>query len=53
MNKPDTIASGYGERKIAQKKIDDTHVLRVIFEEKKDAKRIITIYPGRIKRYEN
>jgi hypothetical protein len=43
---------GYLDRFIAQKKIDETHVLRVVYEETNNIIFIITIYPGRIRRYE-
>jgi len=49
---PDRIDSGYKERKIAQKVLDKTHVLRVIFEETPEEWVIITLYPGRRERYE-
>ena len=48
----DRIDSGYKERKIAQKVLDKTHVLRVIFEETPEEWVIITLYPGRRERYE-
>ncbi len=49
---PDRIDIGYKERIIAQKRFDDTHVLRVVYEEFPDKKYIITVYPGRRSRYE-
>ena len=49
---PDNIESGYKERLIAQKILDEEHVIRVVYEESKDNLRIITMYPGRKKRYE-
>jgi len=49
---PDKIEKGYKERLIAQKELDKEHVLRVVYEEKQDYIFIITLYPGRRKRYE-
>ena len=50
---PDKISHGKKNRKIAQKIIDEQHVLRVIFEEEKEEITIITFYPARRERYEN
>jgi len=36
---------------IAQSKLDNTHVLRVIYKQEDNLKTIITFYPGRIKQY--
>jgi hypothetical protein len=49
---PDKVDHGYKERKIAQKVIDENHVIRVVFEEQHDKFRVITFYPGRRVRYE-
>ena len=49
---PDKIETGYKNRLIAQKKIDDEHVLRVVYEKQEDEILIITAYPGRRSRYE-
>ncbi|MFC1612827.1 DUF4258 domain-containing protein [Patescibacteria group bacterium] len=38
---------------IAQRKIDETHVLRVVYKKENRNIKIITFYPGRIKKYEN
>jgi len=38
---------------IAQKVIDDEHVLRVVYEIEGDEIVIVTFYPGRRKRYED
>lgn len=53
LQKPDKIDPGYKDRKIAQRVIDDSHVLRVVFEEREDVRRVITLYPGRRERYED
>lgn len=50
---PDKIVVGYKGRKIAQKAIDEQHILRVIFEDFSDTIKIITFYPGKRDRYEN
>jgi len=49
---PDNISSGFNDRKIAQKKIDEKHSIRVIFEEIENEIIIITFYPVRSGRYE-
>ena len=52
VSKPEKLERGYENRFIAQSKLNETHVLRVIYEEMNNCKLIITIYPGRIKRYD-
>ena len=49
---PDSIDIGYKDRLVAQKTLDETHVLRVVYEESEKIVTVITIYPGRRKRYE-
>ena len=49
---PDSTSIGKVNRKIAQKILDENHVLRVIYEDSEDEILIITLYPGRRKRYE-
>jgi len=49
---PDKIEIGYKDRLIAQKKIDDKHVLRVVHEKEEGKVLVITVYPGRRSRYE-
>ncbi|MCD6413095.1 MAG: DUF4258 domain-containing protein [Elusimicrobia bacterium] len=49
---PQKILDGQKSRKIAQKDLDDTHLLRVIYEEESGCKIIVTFYPGRKKFYE-
>lgn len=49
---PDKIDMGYKNRLIAQRNLDDTHVLRVVYEKKPEKLLIITVYPGRRSRYE-
>lgn len=38
---------------IAQIKIDNEHVLRVVYKKERGIIKIITFYPGRTKQYEN
>ena len=52
MIEPDNIEKGYKGRLIAQKELDEDHVLRVVYEKEADKIIIITLYPGRKKRYE-
>ncbi len=49
---PDKIGRGYKNRLIAQKIIDDTHVIRVLYESYPEMIWVITVYPGRRYRYE-
>ena len=49
---PDSIEKGYKGRLIAQKRMDKEHVIRVIYEERKEKIIIITAYPGKRSRYE-
>lgn len=42
-----------GGRLIAQAKISDTHVLRVVYREEGDERVVIIFYPGRRARYED
>lgn len=49
---PDSVESGYKNRKIAQRFIDENHILRIVFEESEDEIIIVTMYPARRKRYE-
>jgi hypothetical protein len=49
---PDSTDKGYMLRKIAQKVVDENHVLRVVYQESDSEIKIITLYPARRKRYE-
>lgn len=49
---PDRIEAGYKGRWIAQKDIDQEHVVRVVYVDEKEIRKIITFYPGRKDRYE-
>jgi len=48
----DKTDQGYKGRRIAQKRLDNNHVLRVVYEEYTDSILVITLYPGRRERYE-
>ncbi|OGY33299.1 MAG: hypothetical protein A3C02_00385 [Candidatus Andersenbacteria bacterium RIFCSPHIGHO2_02_FULL_45_11] len=50
--KPDLIDHSRLPLHIAQKTIDDTHVLRVVYKREGRIKVIITFYPGRKSSYE-
>lgn len=50
--KPDVIDHSRLPLYIAQKTIDDTHVLRVVYKREGRVKVIITFYPGRKSSYE-
>ncbi|MEW6614348.1 MAG: DUF4258 domain-containing protein [Thermodesulfobacteriota bacterium] len=49
---PDKIEEGYEGRLVAQKGIDDSHVVRVVYETGTEGYYIVTVYPGRRSRYE-
>ena len=51
VNNPDIINYSRLPLLIAQKKIDKNHVLRVVYKQTADDKKIITFYPGRSKQY--
>ncbi len=50
---PDKIETGYNGRFVAQKTIDDDHVMRVVYETKEvGISIVVTVYPGKRSRYE-
>ncbi|QJB29415.1 DUF4258 domain-containing protein [Limnospira fusiformis SAG 85.79] len=49
---PDKVESREGEKYIAQKRLNETLVLRVVYREYADRILVITHYPGRRSRYE-
>ena len=51
LEKPDLIDFSRFPLFIAQKKIDDKHVLRVVFKKEQYQIKIITFYPGRVRKY--
>ena len=50
---PDKVEKGLNGRLIAQKAIDEKHVIRVVFEKKEKSYIIVTFYPGRRNYYES
>ena len=51
VNASDAVVPGYGGRMIYQKRLNG-YVIRVIVEEHKNVKRVITVYKARSVRYE-
>ena len=49
---PDKLIPQVGKL-VAQTRISDTHVLRVVYREEGDERVVITFYPGRRTRYED
>lgn len=49
---PDRILKGHKDRLVAQKRLDDEHVLRVVYEDRGETILVITVYPGKRSRYE-
>ena len=49
---PHESSPGYLERLVARLKLDEGHILRVVYEEN-DEVAVITIYPARQDRYED
>jgi uncharacterized DUF497 family protein len=49
---PDKIEEGYKGRMIAQKGLDTSHVVRVVYEKHGEEIKVITFYPGRRERYD-
>jgi hypothetical protein len=50
---PEKVDEGFRGRKIAQRRISEAHVLRVVYEEKQSEIRVVTFYPGKRSRYES
>jgi len=50
--KPAGVFEGPRGRKIAQGSLDESRVLRVVYEEKGDDIIVVTFYPGKRRRYE-
>ncbi len=48
---PDLIDNSRAPLKIAQRQIDDDHVLRVVYRYDEGVKLVITFYPGRTTQY--
>lgn len=49
---PAKVIPQQGGRFIAQKRITEHHVLRVVYRQEGDTRVVITFYPGRRERYE-
>jgi hypothetical protein len=49
---PDTVEAGNEDKQIAQKRLNESLVLRVVYREFNAFILIITLYPGRRSRYE-
>jgi hypothetical protein len=52
LRKPEKVDEGFRGRKVAQRKISEKHVLRVVYEETQKELVVVTFYPGRRSRYE-
>jgi len=50
---PDVVIEQSGGRYVAQKRITERHVLRVVYRREGEDRVVITFYPGRRERYEN
>ena len=53
MSNPDKVISQPNGRFIAQKRITEQHVLRIVYREEGEKRVVITFYPGRRERYED
>ena len=53
LRRPEKIEEGFRGRKIAQRRISEKHVLRVVYQEKQKEIGVVTFYPGRRSRYES
>jgi hypothetical protein len=53
LRKPNKIDEGFRGRKVAQRRISEKHVLRVIYVEGQKEIAVVTFYPGRRSRYES
>jgi hypothetical protein len=53
LRRPEKIEEGFRGRQIAQRRISEKHVLRVVYQEKQKEIGVVTFYPGRRSRYES
>ncbi len=53
LKEPDSIRKGRKGRLIAQRVVDEEHLLRVVYEEKDNEVVVVTFYPARRERYED
>jgi hypothetical protein len=51
LERPDRVLEGHSGRRIAQKRLNSL-VLRVVFEERQETRRVITVYKAKRERYE-
>ena len=51
INMPQDIIESAKGHLIAQRAIDETHMIRVIYEKEEDSIRVITFYPTRRRKY--
>jgi hypothetical protein len=51
LERPEKTTAGYAGRKIAQGRLDENRVLRIIYEEKIEEIFVVTFYPGKRERY--
>jgi len=49
---PERVDFGWKDRFVAPAKLNNEHVLRMIYEKTGDRKVVVTFYPSRRKRYE-
>jgi len=52
LRRPERVDEGFRGRKVAQRKISEKHVLRVVYQETQKELLFVTFYPGRRSRYE-
>lgn len=52
VREPEKVVRGYKGRLVAHKGLDETHVLRIIYEDFENAIVVVTLYPARRGRYE-
>ncbi len=48
---PDEVVEGYEGAIIANKLLNEEHILRVVYTKGRNKRKIITVYPARKKRY--
>lgn len=53
MQEPEHVSRGQMGRWVAQRRINDEHLLRVIYEEGPHERVVVTFYPARRNRYES
>lgn len=52
VTQPDRVLGGYRGRKIAEKGLDQEHILRVVYEQHAEQLLVVTFYPARRGRYD-